>query len=354
MTVADTLVAALDRADLSPLVRELFVDPATGHEPVRDADRDTSVAVAAADAILALASSFGHPAAVALVRVSSGVVVALDLERDREPGRRVVVKVHRRHTGPRLVGVLRAQRRLAECGLPVATSLVDAPMAIGAGWATVETWHAVGESVDVRPPKLRRALATALRTVIESLDPAQFADLRPQWTGAYPPPHSPIFNFAATSSDAGWIDERNARALVDRAELITSGVGPMVVAHTDLRPENVLVSTTPEPRVSAIYDLDSLAVDAEPWLVGGVARAFSTNWSLPDPMIPTPHEIVEFIGDYETSRGTQFTNDEWTLARAGVTHALAYSARCEHALFPDGAPAPWGPGWRDLLRRWEH
>ncbi len=341
MTVVGALSKALDAAHAGPLLQELF----GGGQPNVLAPLD-----AAAEAIVATASAFGVPTAVVLVRASSGVVVGFDLA----DGRRIVVKVHRQHGGDRLISVLRAQRRLHAAGLPVAAPLLNAPIPAGTGSAIVEMWLEAGDTLDVRPPALRRAVAVAMHDIVRELDTDAFTELRPRWAGPYPPPHSPIFDFVATTAGAEWIDELNARSLAAKAGLTARGVGRVVVAHSDLRPENILVSPAPEPRVSSIYDLDSLIADSEPWVVGGVARAFSTNWSTADPMIPTVDEILGFIGDYEAARASPFTADEHDLAQAGVQHALAYSARCEHALFPDGSLAPWGPGWRDLLRRWTH
>lgn len=339
MTVADALTEALRAADAGPLVRELF----GGAQP-----SGAPPFAAAAGAIVEAVSAFGRPVAVTMVRASSGIVVGFDLAN----GRRVVLKVHRGHSGDRLTGVLRAQRVLRTSGLPVAEPLLRTPLPVGKGWAVVETWVDSGATLDVRPPVLRRAVAVALHDIVQSLDVGTFADLRPGWAGPYPPPHSPIFDFDATASGAEWIDEHNAASISTRARLTAKGVGREVVAHGDLRPENILLTTEPTPRVSAIYDLDSLVTDTEPWVVGGVARAFSTNWSRADPMIPTIDEIRGFIGDYQAVRDAPFTDHEYALAHAGVQHALAYSARCEHALFPDGSAAPWGPGWRELLRRW--
>lgn len=308
----------------------------------------TDTKAIAAD-ILQLVAVHGDPVGVRLVRLSSGVVVALNL---RGPLATVVVKVHRAPVVDRLAGVIRAQRLLAIAGLPVATPLTDIPMPIGTGAATLETWRADGATVDVRPAPLRRALARCTYDIITALDPDQFPELVPTWRGLYPPPHAPHFNFVATSKGAEWIDEHATDALARRRTL--EGIGRRVVAHTDVRPENVLLDVAESPTVSTIYDLDSLCVDAEPWLVGATARAFSTNWSLDDPMIPTSAQIHAFLHDYQQVRGAVFSADETALADAGVVHALAYSARCEHALFPDGAQAPWGPGWRALLREFTH
>lgn len=153
MTVAGALSKALDAAHAGPLVRELF----GGGRPNVLAQFD-----AAAEAIVETASSCGVPTAVVLVRASSGVVVGFDLA----DGGRVVVKVHRQHVGDRLNSVLRAQRRLHAAGLPVAEPLLDEPIPAGTGSAIVEMWLEAGDTLDVRRPALRRAVAVAMHDIV--------------------------------------------------------------------------------------------------------------------------------------------------------------------------------------------
>ena len=249
MVIAAALTNALRTADAGPLVRELF----GGGQPAV-----TAPFGAAAGAIVATVAPFGVPVAVVLVRASSGIVVGFDLA----DGRRIVVKVHRGHGGDRLGGVLRAQLALRKAALPVAEPLVLAPIPIGTGWAVVETWIDAGETLDVRQAPLRRAVANAMHDVVRTLDADTFADLRLRWTGTYPPPHSPIFDFAATASGAEWIDDHNVASIAVKTRLTAGGVGRLIVGHSDLRPENILITPGAEPRVSAIYDLDSLVADA--------------------------------------------------------------------------------------------
>jgi hypothetical protein len=327
MSIVDLLDSALADPQNVPLLTELFPRGA------------------ATVSIVTAARCIGEPVDVTLVRVSSGVVVGFLMD----DGSRAVVKVHRTVNAPRVQAIIRAQSVLLRAAVPVPVALLNEPMACGTGVATVDRWLDDGATLDVRPPQLRLALARCAFRFTEVLDANEFTELRPTWAGRYPPPHSPMFNFAATSSGAEWINTRADEALALRHQF--QNVGHHVVMHADLRPENVLVTQDgPEPFVSSIYDLDSIQVGCEPWLVGEIARAFSTNWSLDDPMIPTHDEIAAFIDDYQAARGRLFTTDELALCRAGVHHALAYSARCEHAMFPDGRDAPWGPGWRGLLR----
>ncbi len=330
----DELAARLAALD-SPLVAELF------------ASTD-----AAACAIVGLgADCAGEVLGIELLRASSGLVVSL-----RCSDRRLVVKIHRPHLSVRIVAASRAQRSMLTAGLPVATPLLDAPVPLGRGTATVDEWRVEGDEVDVRSPPRRRAIASVSWAISAALPSDRFPDLAPTWTGRYPPPHSALFDFEATAPGAQWIDHAADEAWENRRILRAAGVGQAMVLHTDLRPENVLLSEGPDgtATVTTMYDLDSLELDLEPWLIGGVARAFSTNWSRTDPMLPTVDEIGAFIEDYEVVRRHSFTNDERLLAASGVTFALAYSARCEHALFPDGSDAPWGPGWRELLRLWRN
>ena len=320
---------ALERSDGSLLLDEIFGTEASHPD--------------AAASIVDIASVAGHPVGVKLVRLGSGIVVGFDLA----DGSAVVAKVHRPHIVARLSAVLRAQRALTAAGVPVPESLVDDAIPVGSGAATIESWLADGDTMDVRPAPRRQAIAECAVAITGALTPVEnYRALAPDWTGRFPPPHSPIFDFDATVAGAKWIDELADFALATRDRLADTCDRSTVVGHGDLRPENVLLDAG---GVSSVYDLDSLVLDAEPWLVGGVARAFSTNWSLPDPMLPTAREINDFVNDYELARGTGFDDDERLLATAGTLHALAYSARCEHSLYPSSV-APWGPGWRHLLR----
>jgi hypothetical protein len=88
----------------------------------------------------------------------------------------------------------------------------------------------------------------------------------------------------------------------------------------------------PDGSVSAVYDWDSLAIQREPVLAGGVAHLFTADFRAPDHAdVPTLDEALAFIADYEVARGARFDADEHAAARAALVYAMAYTARCEHS-----------------------
>ena len=52
--------------------------------------------------------------------------------------------------------------------------------------------------------------------------------------------------------------------------------------------------------------------------------------------MPTYEETCAFIAEYEVARGKPFTPDEHQTLKAAEIYGLAYGARCEHALKPEG------------------
>ncbi len=287
----------------------------------------------------------GPVADVLFASVSVGVVVGLELV----DGRRIVVKVQRNSVP--LASILAGQigQRIARsAGLP-APNPSDGVFVIGNGQATVEEFLAPGEHIDLRPPRVRAVFARDLARLVTVLGPLRDhpglarPELAPRISAGspFPSPHSPVFDFEATADGAAWIDDAGWAAL----EIIRGPVDLPCVIHSDWRTENVRMHTDGSG-VSAIYDWDSLRCGDEAVLIGGVARGFSTNWCLDDPMIPTRADLFGFVADYETARGAPFDPDQTRRCRAGIVHALAYSARCEHSLGPQ---ANWGEGFRGLL-----
>lgn len=147
------------------------------------------------------------------------------------------------------------------------------------------------------------------------------------------------FDFAATTAGAEWLDEIAARARRVRDR----HAGDVVVGHTDWRVENMRFA--PDGSVTAVYDWDSLAVQREPALVGGVAHLFTSDFRVPDrAQVPTLDETLAFIADYEAARGAPFGGEEQAAARAALVYAMAYTARCEHSdLLTEAGSAPARP-----------
>jgi hypothetical protein len=139
-------------------------------------------------------------------------------------------------------------------------------------------------------------------------------------------PHDGRFDFARTAGGAEWIDAIAARARRARDR----GVGDVVVGHTDWRVENMRFS---DGAVSAVYDWDSLAIQREPVLAGGVAHLFTSDFGAGPGWVqrPTLAEALAFVADYEAARGAPFDDDERAVARAALVYAMAYTARCEHS-----------------------
>jgi hypothetical protein len=68
------------------------------------------------------------------------------------------------------------------------------------------------------------------------------------------------------------------------------------------------------------------------------AIAFSmTRYGEPKPFPPS-EAAAAFVHDYETAKGRRFGSAERAVVAAAATHALTYTARCEHARDPAGEP----------------
>ena len=285
--------------------------------------------------------------AVEFVAVSVGIVMGCWTD----DGRGLVLKVFRASVPRAAIEVGQQAQRLAAAAGLAAPQPLSQPVPLGSGTATVEEMLLDGEQCDVRPGPMRAVLARDLSRLTEALYPLrdhpglQRPDraLLVDQGSPFPVPHSAIFDFGATADGAGWIDDAAWAAL----DVLGDALGNRsAVMHTDWRAENVRMGPH---GVSAIYDWDSLAAGDEAAHVGGVARAFSTNWSVVDPMVPTLDDLRGFVDDYGSARAVPFTPDELRRVRAGVIHALAYSARCEHAL---GSRAVWEWGFRSLLEQY--
>lgn len=137
----------------------------------------------------------------------------------------------------------------------------------------------------------------------------------------YTEPHSPLFDFAATAVGAEWIGE-----FAEMAQAVRR-VGATAVVHMDWAARNVRVRAA---GVKAIYDSDSLSFGTEAIGVGQAAVTWADTGESPHPAAALDLAAIEaFLDAYPRSFDRRS-------ARAAALSVLCYSARCEHALDPEG------------------
>jgi hypothetical protein len=264
-------------------------------------------------------------------------------------GRRVVVKAHQPEIGlGHLEAMASVQGQLAEAGFPCPNPLLP-PERLVHGWATVEDELRIGKPADGHDPRVRKEMARSLAQLIHLCKRLGAPDdvpidrlLRVPNGRLWPVPHARIFDFDATGAGAERIDEvaAAARDILDDVEL-----DDLILGHTDWRAENVRFDGL---RISAVFDWESLLRTIEPVLVGAVAHAFPSDWSrsADAQQAATIDEVRAFVGEYEEARRKPFR--ERALLGAGYAYAIAYTARCEHALDPKRKSEP-REGFRTLI-----
>jgi hypothetical protein len=248
-------------------------------------------------------------------------------------GRKVVVKAYPAgRSRSRLEAVLELQKEAVIAGMPGPVP-VAGPASIGLGLAIAETALDVGRRPDLLDPVDRKTAAegwVALSRVLEPLRSvlANTNDGAERVVGGlYPIPHSPLFDFEATSAGAEWIDAYARVASIAVKRL----VAPFSVVHTDWRGDNIRVSEEGD-RLVAIFDWESLGLRQTAVAVGEVAAMHSVDWARPHgPYFATAEECVAFAQAIEGARSTAFTIDEWNAVRAAILFGWCYTARCEHA-----------------------
>jgi hypothetical protein len=341
--------------------------------------------------IVATHHAFGSsPEKLLFYKVSSGMVAGLLLT----DGRSVVLKAHQFDRSAKSLTAQRSVQQLAiVSGIPAPQPLIG-PLSFANGHVTFDSYLSSGRAANTLPlpsedqPKwatIRTALAQALIAISQlpfTVQPegtlVRSSLLAPN--SIYPVPHSPMFDFTKTAPGAEWIDAIAARALAvvraidsvetiqtiqtakaDRADTDESGEPdgaqkplPTITTHCDLRAENVHLGEDGST-LAAIWDWDSVETATEAWHVGTSARAFSLDFSrengtCTDIGIPPVEEMLAFINDCQTARGSAYTRDEYQATIAWMHHALAYSARCEHALTFSGQRIHWTPTFADRLR----
>jgi hypothetical protein len=276
------------------------------------------------------------PAQMIFYTASVGAVAGLELAN----GRRVVVKAHQPST-PRadLQEIVRLQATI-EAALRLAPKVLAGPLPLGFGAATVEELVDRGTVRDGHDAVIRRELARSLHAIVECLSPLyETSSLRPHQledgarTELWPKPHSKLFDFAATTRGAAYIDE-----LAAKARTRMTPVGKRVIGHCDWRAEHVRFEGD-LPTVS--FDWDSLHKITEPALVGSAAHMFCADWSKDHHIqAPTLEEARSFVSEYEAARGRSFTRAERTLCGASFVFSVAYTCRCGHATGVDARDVP--------------
>ena len=261
-----------------------------------------------------------------LYEVSAGVVIGCELV----DGRQVIVKGYQpRWTTTFLAAVKRVQSFLHAADFPCPRPL-DGAMRVGAAVMLAES---VLPDPGVGPANAgsRGLLAVGLAELVERcrhLDEPGLAEhpLRRPFHGAFPEPHSPIFDFAATRDGAEWIEDLALRA----REVVDADTSRPVIAHTDWSLRNVRID---DVGVVGVFDWDSLALLRESEAVALAAATWSKTGQPNDPT-PTSTDIDLYADAYEARRGRQLTTVQRRAMHAAAIASMAYTARCEHAIDP--------------------
>jgi hypothetical protein len=257
---------------------------------------------------------------------SAGCVAGVALH----DGQRVVIKAYQSQWGrPFLSAVRRVQEQLAKARFPCPRPIFG-PESAGPALATVEEF--------VPDPGMRPFTESEMALSAEGLavqvarcrglsEPA-LRDQHPLSAAQeelYPQPHNPIFDFSLRAEDARWID-RLAQAAKAARSVDDS---PFTVIHTDWSARNVRIDNG---AVVAAYDWDSLAETTESIAVGQAAATWRSTGEPDDPIAPGPDDVQAYLSAYEVAAGRSFTGEQRQAGMAAALWALAYTARCEHAL----------------------
>ncbi|MDQ5812902.1 MAG: phosphotransferase [Actinomycetota bacterium] len=277
--------------------------------------------------------------------LSVGAAFGLRLYDDR----RVLLKVHPPdRTSPFLETVYRVQRHLYAREFPCPEPICG-PLPFARGLATVEVFVDEGEFADAHEPEIRREMTRALARMIElSAEVSDVEELSRGWKlppdwGLWPVPHNALFDFEATAVGAEWIDEIAGKA----KKILDESPGRMVVGHADWSAKHFRFK---DGATCMIYDWDSIRLDRETSLVGHTAYHFPYTEYFDVPRRASLEEARLFVEEYETARGTPFSEPERAAVSAAATYGLAYTARWEHAL--DIAGENLRGSFREALRRY--
>lgn len=246
-----------------------------------------------------------------------------------DDGRMVVVHAYRHDVTPGFVdGVVRVQGHLAEVGFPSARPL-SGPVSVSGLIGRVESLRPDAGHRRFAPHEMRASaqglarlvhLAAAVESTGLDAHPMSLPEAQ-----LYPAPHSPLFDFAATAVGAQWIDDIATAA---REQMATD---TPVIAHSDWSARNVRLDSD---GLACVYDWESLQIVPEATAAGIAAATWRYVGTRDEPVAPTPTEIQQYVDQYEDHREMPFTPTARRGAHAAAVYALAYTARCEHAVSP--------------------
>ncbi|MBK8254173.1 MAG: hypothetical protein IPK82_16090 [Polyangiaceae bacterium] len=119
-----------------------------------------------------------------------------------------------------------------------------------------------------------------------------------------------------------------------------------MVGHFDFRIEHLRFEGN---KIVASFDWDSLHYESAAVLIGTLAPHFTADWQR-DNIVRAPSilEMENFVTEFEAARSAPFTKDERRLLSAACVYAMAYTARCNHAL--NSREEGWNGDLRPLLR----
>jgi hypothetical protein len=244
-------------------------------------------------------------------------------------GTDAVVRAYQPSTSRTFVeAVVRVQAHLAGGGFPCARP-VGVPVVVDGVLGRMETMLTDPGSRSFAPDDMAVS-AAGLADVVrrcESLD-ASGLGLHPMDLpddALYPSPHSPMFDFDATSDGAAWIDDI---AMAARAAMTSDAP---LISHGDWSARNVRIGPD---GLCAVFDLESLQYGPESSALGVAAATWRAVGEAREDPAPDAAEIRSYIDRYQAARGRPLTDDQRRNARATAVYCLAYTARCEHALDP--------------------
>jgi hypothetical protein len=263
---------------------------------------------------------------VAWLVVSVAAVAGLELH----DGRTVVARAYQSNVSVRFLdAAIRVQAAAREAGLPAAEPLTPA---VDVPWGLVRFETAIPDE-GMRPltDDELEVSAAGLASQVEAargVDPSGLEDHPMASTdNLYPTPHTPLFDFVATAAGAEWIDEI---AVVAKAARDTDP--DRTIVHSDWSARNIRVA---DGRLTAVFDWESAEWAPESTGVGIAAATWRSNAGAGDDLAPDADELRRYVDAYERHRPAPFAPLQRHAALGAALYAYAYTARCEHSLFPD-------------------